>query len=80
MKKISSVIFIPVLLLSLKIHAQNWTEKISGTISTVTNKSGQTLGYSTASGVKIITVGGLAFKDLNKNGNLDKYEDWRLPA
>src|SRR5690349_5412709 len=36
-----------------------------------------TLGYRT---VKIITVDGLKFKDLNKNGQLDKYEDWRLPA
>lgn len=29
--------------------------------------------------VKILEVGGLHFKDLNKNGKLDKYEDWRLP-
>ncbi|MDO4228995.1 MAG: glycoside hydrolase family 3 N-terminal domain-containing protein [Capnocytophaga sp.] len=44
----------------------------------VTNKNGATLGYSTQSGVKIITQGGKKFKDLNKNGKLDKYEDWRL--
>ena len=56
------------------------TEKLNGTISTVVNKKGQTLGYSTTSGIKIITVDGLAFKDLNKNGRLDKYEDWRLPV
>ena len=37
------------------------------------------LGYSQSSGIKIITVDGYAFKDLNKNGKLDKYEDWRLP-
>lgn len=29
--------------------------------------------------VEIITVDKLQFKDLNKNGSLDKYEDWRLP-
>jgi beta-glucosidase len=29
---------------------------------------------------KIIEVSGLKFKDLNKNGTLDKYEDWRLSA
>lgn len=46
----------------------------------VTNKGGQTLGYDKTSGVKILTVNGLAFKDLNKNGKLDKYEDWRLSA
>lgn len=46
----------------------------------VKNPNGPTLGYSSKSGVKILTVDGLAFKDLNKNGKLDKYEDWRLPA
>lgn len=30
--------------------------------------------------VKPLTVGGLQFKDLNRNGRLDPYEDWRLPA
>ena len=44
----------------------------------VTNRGGRTLGYSPASGVKILTVDRLAFKDLNKNGKLDGYEDWRL--
>lgn len=29
--------------------------------------------------VKILRVDGALFKDLNKNGQLDKYEDWRLP-
>jgi beta-glucosidase len=28
--------------------------------------------------VKVIKKDGLEFKDLNKNGKLDKYEDWRL--
>ncbi|MBD0331448.1 MAG: glycoside hydrolase family 3 protein, partial [Chitinophagaceae bacterium] len=45
---------------------------------TVANKNGPTLGYSSSSGIKILTVNGLHFKDLNKNGKLDKYEDWRL--
>jgi len=35
------------------------------------------LGFRT---VKLLTVEGLQFKDLNKNGTLDKYEDWRLSA
>ncbi len=30
--------------------------------------------------VKTIKKNGLLFKDLNKNGKLDKYEDWRLSA
>lgn len=43
----------------------------------VTNDGGETLGYSPDSGVKLIQVAGLAFKDLNRNGKLDLYEDWR---
>lgn len=35
------------------------------------------LGYRSA---KIIKKGGFIFKDLNKNGKLDAYEDWRLPV
>jgi len=47
---------------------------------TVTNPNGPTLGYSPSSGVTILIVDGLHFKDLNKNGKLDPYEDWRLPV
>lgn len=46
----------------------------------IENPNGATLGYSPHSGVNIITQGGLNFKDLNKNGRLDPYEDWRLSA
>lgn len=46
--------------------------------SLVHNKGGQTLGYARDSGVTIITDKGYAFKDLNRNGELDGYEDWRL--
>ena len=80
MKKYSFLLSFSASLMTTILYAQNWNEKINGTISTVTNKGGQTLGYSTTSGVKLITVNGFAFKDLNKNGKLDKYEDWRLPA
>lgn len=44
----------------------------------ITQEGGETLGYSEKSGVTILTVDGYAFKDLNKNGELDPYEDWRL--
>src|SRR5450432_1419549 len=43
-------------------------------------KGGPTLGYASASGVKIIEANGFFFKDLNKNGKLDPYENWRLPV
>ena len=46
----------------------------------VTNDNGVVLGYSENSGVTIIEDDGYAFKDLNKNGKLDAYEDWRLDA
>ena len=43
-------------------------------------KGGPVLGYAESSGVKIIEQDGFFFKDLNKNGKLDPYEDWRLPV
>jgi len=46
----------------------------------VKQSKGPTLGYTAASQVKIIKKDGLSFKDLNKNGKLDIYEDWRKPV
>ena len=48
--------------------------------SLVVQPHGPTLGYSPDSGVGIITVDGLAFKDLSRNGKLEPFEDWRLTA
>src|SRR5678815_4225772 len=62
-----------------KTHAQESTAH-NEVFKTIPNKNGPTLGYSPASGVTILTIDGLHFKDLNKNGKLDKYEDWRLPV
>jgi beta-glucosidase len=76
-------IVLPALLLILgtQTYAQKkWAETAKGSHTIVQNKGGQTLGYSPKSGVKIIQVDGLAFKDLNKNGKLDIYEDWRKPV
>ncbi len=78
--KISSYLFVAsIFALSLS-SCKNWSESGNGSLRIVTNKGGQTLGYDTTSGVKILTIKGLAFKDLNKNGKLDIYEDWRLSA
>ena len=44
----------------------------------IVNDGGAVLGISGTSGVKLIEDDGFAFKDLNKNGALDAYEDWRL--
>lgn len=59
---------------------QKWSEAgLDGDIKRVINPGGQTLGYSASSGVRLLTVDGFAFKDLNRNGRLDVYEDWRQP-
>ena len=57
-----------------------WKEEDIGLIRIVANRSGQTLGYSETSGIQLVFDSGFAFKDLNKSGELDPYEDWRLPA
>lgn len=46
----------------------------------VTNEGGATLGYSLSSGVTLLQADGYAFKDLNKNGTIDGFEDWREDA
>lgn len=65
------IITLSLLLGVINVQAQHYT--------TVINDKGPTLGYSTTSGVHILTIGKYHFKDLNRNGKLDKYEDWRLP-
>lgn len=50
------------------------------TWNVVTQTKGPDLGYSPSSGVDILKIDGFAFKDLNKNGELDIYEDWRCPV
>ena len=60
---------------------QKWQETTTGYgVNIITQKGGKTLGYSPESGIQILTDRGYAFKDLNRNGALDKYEDWRLPV
>ena len=70
-----------VLLLFSSCVGTKWTEiPTENGYNIIENKRGQTLGYSPSSGVAILTDKGYAFKDLNRNGVLDAYEDWRLPA
>ena len=57
-----------------------WKEIKKSGYTLIENENGATLGYSPDSGVKILEVDGYAFKDLNRNGKLDPYEDWRLPT
>lgn len=53
-------------------------ENVSETFVLVENGDGPVLGYSPESGIRLLDVDGYKFKDLNKNGELDEYEDWRL--
>lgn len=55
-----------------------WTEVEKDSIRIVTQQEGAVLGYSANSGGRLLAVDGYAFKDLNRNGLLDPYEDWRL--
>ena len=85
LKKILALALALAMILSLAGTASadgaKWTEETTpdGWIK-VTNEGGATLGYSADSGVKIIEDDGFAFKDMNRNGKLDAYEDWRLDA
>ena len=56
---------------------QKWQEESRDGYNLISQKNGPSLGYSPSSGVQILTKGGRAFKDLNRNGKLDTYEDWR---
>ncbi len=76
-----SFFLVVVLICSLSLGScKKWSETGTGSLRIVTNEEGQTLSYDTTSGVKLLTVNGLAFKDLNKDGKLDIYEDWRMSA
>ena len=84
-KKITALVVAMVMLLSLTSAFAGAADK-KYTVSEpdaqgivyVTQEGGETLGYNVNSGVKLIEDDGFAFKDLNKNGKLDTYEDWRL--
>ena len=56
---------------------QKWEAQPADGYQLIVQKGGPTLGYTSA---PILTVRGYAFKDLNRNGQLDPYENWRRPA
>lgn len=53
------------------------TMESKGGYTLILQSRGPVLGYTSA---PILTVDGYAFKDLNRNGGLDVYEDWRKDA
>lgn len=86
MKKTTALMLAIIMLMSASVisataETVKWTEEATadGWIK-ITQEGGKTLGYSKDSGITILTVDGFAFKDMNRNGSLDAYEDWRLDA
>lgn len=67
--------------ISASSFAQNkkWQQIDYPMYSVIKNSGGKTIAYSPESGIRILNKDGFAFKDLNRNGKLDVYEDWRLP-
>ncbi len=54
----------------LQYHQKHWK---------IHNESGKDLSYDPNSGIRILVDDGYAFKDVNRNGKIDAFEDWRLP-
>ena len=57
-----------------------WTKVDKGGFTQISQQGGKTLGYNVNSGIELLEVDGYLFKDLNRNGKLDIYEDWRRPS
>lgn len=79
LKKSVPLIFIALTLLTTGCSKKFTTEN-KGDYTLINNTDGKVLGYSNSSDIKILTADRHAFKDLNKDGKLDAYEDWRLSA
>ena len=69
-----SILFVATLLLAVGCSKQEYKITECEGVSFLTQKRGPKLGYCD---VDILYVDGNAFKDHNRNGNLDIYEDWR---
>ena len=75
MKKIIALFFVVPVLADAQTKFQ--AKEIAANIQSIKVNDQITLGYSIVSGVNIIYKDSLPFKDLNKNGVVDIYEDWR---
>ena len=79
MRRISFLLLASALMISG--CSDSWKEiKTEFGYNLIIQNDGQTLGYNPESGVTVISVDGHAFKDMNRNGTLDPYEDWRRSA
>ena len=80
MKKITALSALLIIGLAIQSCGPKWSETEEEGYNLIINHGGATLGYAPKSGVQILSVDKMGFKDLNKNGALDPYEDWRLSA
>jgi len=78
MKKANNILSLVIAGILLVGCGSKFEEENRGDFILVKNIGGENLGYHADSGIKIITANRFAFKDLNRNGKLDRYEDWRL--
>ncbi len=72
-----SLFLLAALTAALAACGPKWQESEADGYRLITQKGGATLGVTSA---PILQDRGYAFKDLNRNGFLDVYEDWRRPA
>lgn len=80
-EKVWQFVFLATIIIALSsCSGKKWTEENKGTFRLIHNKNGQSLGISINSKVEILTIDNYAFKDLNRNKQLDIYEDWRKSA
>ncbi len=70
-------LLLAVLLIAVVSCGPKWKASEADGYTVITQKGGPVLGYTSS---PILQDHGFAFKDLNRNGVLDPYEDWRLPA
>ena len=77
MKMHKSLLFLSALLLLTAACGPKWQSEEADGYTLITQKGGATLGLTSA---PVLEKNGYAFKDLNRNGVLDVYEDWRKPA
>lgn len=70
-----SKILMAMLLLSFSCQKHTFTEVDNHVV--ISQRGGREIAYSPESGVQLIEDKGYLFKDLNRNGRLDVYEDWR---
>ena len=64
---------------SERARSKAWEKSSGKGYNYVTQQDGPTLSYGWDSGVRIIVADEQAFRDMNGNGRLDPFEDWRLP-